>query len=347
MSEKLKDFLVDLASDAERFSFYVSDPERMIEAADLSAEDRDALASGNQNRIYVEMMPEPAAGSAQAGSRFHAERPKTGNGAAPQIQVNDEKLVVVGTGIRVVGQLTMEALAWMKRADKVLYVVSDLVAEAMIKRLNPNGAESLRDLYQENKPRLQTYSEMIDKTLSYVRQGKVVCMALYGHPGVFAYPSHESLRRARAEGFKARMLPAISAEDCLFADLNIDPGMAGCQSYEATDFLVNGRIIDPSSHVILWQIGVLGDGTFKSGQYDVKGMQQLLQTLYYHYSPYHQVVLYEAPMLPGVEPTMTSIPLYWLPFAGATAASTLYVPPAIQARTNHMLAQVMGVGGAV
>jgi hypothetical protein len=37
------------------------------------------------------------------------------------------------------------------------------------------------------------------------------------------------------------MLPGISAEDCLFADLGIDPGIYGCQSYEATDFLANGR----------------------------------------------------------------------------------------------------------
>jgi hypothetical protein len=36
------------------------------------------------------------------------------------------------------------------------------------------------------------------------------------------------------------MLPAISAEDCLFADLGVDPADHGCPSYEATDFLVHG-----------------------------------------------------------------------------------------------------------
>jgi hypothetical protein len=34
------------------------------------------------------------------------------------------------------------------------------------------------------------------------------------------------------------MLPAVSAEDCLFADLGVDPGAAGCQSHEAADFLI-------------------------------------------------------------------------------------------------------------
>jgi precorrin-6B methylase 1 len=255
----------------------------------------------------------------------------------------DEKLVVIGTGIRTVGQMTMESIAWIKKADKVLYIVSDPIAEDTIKSLNPDGAESLFHMYAENKPRIQTYNEMIEHTLDYVRAGKTVCLAAYGHPGVFAYPTHESVRRARKEGFKARMLPGISAEDCLFADLNIDPAMAGCQSFEATDFLVNGRTIDPSSHLILWQIGVLGDATFKRWAYDIKGMPQLLQKLYGYYHPYHNVIVYEAPLFPGVEPVMRTVSLCFLPYAGVSAVSTLYVPPGSAPRPDYWLIQSLGL----
>lgn len=256
----------------------------------------------------------------------------------------DERLIVIGTGICTIGQLTTESIAWIRKADKVLYIVSDPIAEELIKSLNPKGAESLFHFYAENKPRIQTYNEMIDLTLTYLRAGKIVCLAAYGHPGVFAYPTHESVRRARAEGIKARMLPGISAEDCLFADLNIDPAMAGCQSFEATDFLVNGRIIDPSSHLILWQIGVLGDATFKPQTYDIKGLPQLLQKLYGYYSPYHNVIVYEAPIFPGVEPVMREVPLYHLPWTGISAVSTLYIPPAIQPRPDYGLIQYLGLG---
>ncbi len=254
----------------------------------------------------------------------------------------DERLIVVGTGIRTIGQLTLETIAWLKRADKALYIVSDPIAEELIKSLNPAGAESLHPFYADNKPRLQTYNEMIERTLSYVRDGQRVCLAAYGHPGVFAYPTHESVRRARAEGFKARMLPGISAEDCLFADLNIDPAMAGCQTYEATDFLINGRAIDNTSNVILWQIGVLGDATFKSTHYDIKGMPQLLTKLYQSYNPAHDVYIYEAPLFPGVEPVIKKVPLWMLPQAGATAISTLYIPPAAAPRTDGSIAAAMG-----
>src|SRR5262245_24735964 len=74
-------------------------------------------------------------------------------------------LIVVGSGIRIVGQLTMEAIAWMKRADRLLYVVDDPVSAATIQRLNPKGAESLARYYADGKSRMVTYHEMVDRIL--------------------------------------------------------------------------------------------------------------------------------------------------------------------------------------
>lgn len=236
--------------------------------------------------------------------------------------------MIIGTGIRTVGQLTMEAIAWIKRADKLFYVIADPIAETVILQQNPKAAENLAGLYGEGKARIETYHEMVDAILGSVRAGKMTVAAFYGHPGVFAYPSHESVRRARSEGYVARMLPGISAEDCLFADLGVDPAVNGCQSYEATDFLLNGRIIDNSSQVILWQIGVLGDWTFKRYAYDLSAMPLMLERLYQYYPPTHEIFLYEAATLPGCDPVIKKVPLHMLPFAGINAASTMYIPPA-------------------
>jgi len=135
------------------------------------------------------------------------------------------------------------------------------------------------------------------------------CLACYGHPGVFVYPSHEAIRRARAEGYEARMLPGISAEDCLFADLGVDPGISGCQSYEATDFMANARRIDPTSSVILWQIGVVGDATFKRHGYDLSAFPLLIERLLEYYPPTHVTYLYEAAIFPGCEPVIHPVPI--------------------------------------
>lgn len=249
-------------------------------------------------------------------------------------------LVVIGTGIRTVGQMTLESIAWMKQADKVLYVVGDPIAEATIKTLNPD-AESLSGFYGVGKPRIDTYNEMIDYILSCVRSGLLTCLACYGHPGVFVYPSHQSIARARAEGYSARMLPGISSEDCLFADLGVDPGILGCQSYEATDFLANGRVIDNSSSVILWQIGVIGDSTFKLGGYDTSAMPLLIEKLLYYYPPDHPIYLYEAAVLPGCEPVIIKATITTLTLYPMSAGYTAYVPPSRATSSDPAIVQRM------
>jgi hypothetical protein len=246
-------------------------------------------------------------------------------------------LVVVGTGIRTVGHLTMEAVAWIKQADKVLYVVGDPVAELMLKELNPQGAESLTGMYAEGKQRIDTYNQMVERTLECVRAGMRTCMACYGHPGVFVYPSHEAIRRARAEGYSARMLPGISSEDCLFADLGVDPGINGCQSYEATDFLLNKRVIDPTSSVVLWQIGVVGDATFKPIGYDLSAMPLLVERLSAIYPPTHPMYLYEAAVFHGCEPIIRQITAAELSYNQLSAGYTLYIPPAYPTSSDPML----------
>src|SRR5688572_6747295 len=98
-----------------------------------------------------------------------------------------ERLIIIGTGIRTVGQLTMESVAWMQRADKLYYVVADPIARQVIHNMNPKGAESLETLYEEGKPRIETYNQMIEALLASVRAGNMTVGAFYGHPGVFAY----------------------------------------------------------------------------------------------------------------------------------------------------------------
>jgi uncharacterized protein YabN with tetrapyrrole methylase and pyrophosphatase domain len=261
-------------------------------------------------------------------------------------QAGPGSLVVIGTGIRTVGQLTLEAIAWMQEADSLPYVVGDPIAEAVIKRLNPEGAYSMAGFYEEGKARIHAYNAMIDHILKCVRAGDKTVAAFYGHPGVFAYPSHESIRRARSEGYQARMLPGISSEDCLFADLGVDPAVGGCQSYEATDFLINAPFIDSSSQLILWQIGTLADWTFQTRKYDTRAMPLLVQRLAHFYPLTHLITVYEAAMLPATPPMIAQIPLYSLSEFPITAAMTLYVPPArMRAPDPVMMSLISGAAG--
>src|SRR5262245_3102696 len=141
-------------------------------------------------------------------------------------------LQVVGTGYLIAGHATPQAVAAMRRAEKLFYLVGDRPTRAWLESLNPS-AESLQDSYAVGKRRSCSYQGMVARILARLRQGLDVCAAFYGHPGVMAIPSHVAIRQAREEGYDAWMLPAISAADCLYADLGIDPGAQGCQSFEA------------------------------------------------------------------------------------------------------------------
>lgn len=246
-------------------------------------------------------------------------------------------LTVIGTGIRTVGQLTTEAIACMQQADELIHLVADPIAEEVIKRLAPGREVSLHGFYGEGKQRLDSYNEMVEFILSRARSVHV-CAAFYGHPGVFAFPSHESIRRARAEGISARMLPGISAEDCLIADLGIDPAVNGCQSYEATDFLMNARLVDPSSQLILWQAGALGDWTYQAKGYDLKALPLLVEKLLTLYPPDHEVVVYEGAIFPGCASMINPVRLTELARTHLSPASTLYLAPARSATLDDRYA---------
>lgn len=252
-------------------------------------------------------------------------------------------LIVVGTGFLVAGQVTAEALAAMEGADRLLYVVSDAATRQWLVTLNPRS-ESLEDAYADGRLRTESYREMVSRILAPVRAGSRVCVAFYGHPGIFVHPSHEAIRQARAEGFPARMLPGISAEDCLFADLGLDPATAGCRSYEATDFLVRRRPVDPTTNLVLWQVGAIGVATYhRQSVWPGRGLQVLAEVLLEHYPPEHPVVLYTAATLPVVEPEIVGLPLARLAETEATVAATLLVPPAAPAAVDPAVAARLGL----
>jgi precorrin-3B methylase len=234
-------------------------------------------------------------------------------------------LTIVGTGIAYWGQFTQEARTHIQHADKVLYLVADVLTSHDIQAANPT-AESLYKFYGARKQRLTSYLEMAEHIVSFVRSGLNVCAVFYGHPGVFVFPSHEAIARARREGFDARMLPGISAEDCLFADLGVDPGRMGCQSFEATDFLVHKKRFDNTSILVLWQIGVIGIIDHQMPNTN-KGLTHLARCLAETYGEDHPVVVYEAAQYPVCDSTMQTVKIRDLPAAKTTAFSTLYVPP--------------------
>lgn len=234
-------------------------------------------------------------------------------------------LTVVGTGIDVTTQLTPGAQAAIEGADEVMYVVADPVAALRIEALNPS-ARSLDSLYAAGKDRRGTYDEMADAFVEPARGGLRSCAVLYGHPGVFALPAHVAVQRARAEGISARMLPAVSALDCLFADLGVDPGSTGLYCFEATHFLQRRPPVDKDATLVLLQPGMIGEVGGEPTPAVADRFRQLLGQLSDLYGETREAVLYTASPYPAARPTVLRFPLGEAEVPVPDPAATLCIP---------------------
>lgn len=244
-------------------------------------------------------------------------------------------LTIVGFGIQIGRDLTPAARWSIERADKVLYLAGDAVAVRLIEELNPT-AESLHTLYGDAKLRSETYREMVERIMSFVRAGNDVCVVSYGHPGLFAYPMHEAIRVARREGFPAEMLPGISSVDCVITDLGLDPGTDGMQIFDASDFLLRRRSFDTATALVLLQIAVTGDPSYQR-RYDRYGLAALIALLAKRYGAGHKAVVYEASPYPMSRPSIQRVTVAGITKADVSAGSTLYVPPKAPLRFDHAL----------
>lgn len=250
-------------------------------------------------------------------------------------------LIVVGSGIKSIAHITLEARAWIRAADKVLYCLADPATEYWLREQNP-ACEDLYPFYQENQPRLQTYINMSHYIMQQVRAQQDVCVVFYGHPGVFSLPTHQAIAMARAEGYQTAMLPGVSAEDCLFADIGFDPAMGGCLSLEATELLLYRRTLSADLHVILWQVGSVGELAFHRGGYSDAHRGALLEHLLQFYPEEHPVFLYQASQYPGCPAKIEYLKLEALNQRQLTPVSTLYIPPATRPAVDEALAQQLG-----
>jgi hypothetical protein len=237
-------------------------------------------------------------------------------------------LACVGMGMTLGSHLTPLARDHIEQADVVFAALSDHVVELWLQRMNPD-VRSLQPYYAEGKSRLKTYKEWVDLIMAEVRAGKRVCAVFYGHPGIFAWSTHKAIEVARAEGFQAYMEPGISAEDCLYADLGIDPGRYGCQHFEAGQLLFYEHRINPAAYLVLWQVSLVGDGSLTRFQTGPAYRQLLVDRLSRDYPLDHEIIIYHGATLPIEKPRIQRMALRDLPGITLASGETVVLPPAI------------------
>ncbi len=251
-------------------------------------------------------------------------------------------LVCVGVGMTLGSHITPLSRSYIEKSDVVFSLMSDGIVELWVQEMHAD-VRSLQPFYSEGTSRLVSYKAMIEAMLVEVRAGKKVCGAFYGHPGVFAWVPHRAIELARAAGFAAHMEPGVSAEDCLYADLGIDPGKYGCAHFEASQFMFYQRRIDPSAYLILWQVGVAGDQSLARFSTGAAYRQVLVDVLARDYPLDHEVIVYQAATLPIQKPRIERIKLSELVDAKVDMQITMVLPPSRLMQANEVVRAQLGL----
>jgi hypothetical protein len=213
-------------------------------------------------------------------------------------------LVIVDTGIVAVNHVTVEGHRWIQQSDRVLFLGADPVTERWILTLNEN-LESLNGL--------ETADEIVERTLDHVRSGLAVCLAYHERSELSSQVVREATALCRAENLPSTVVPGVSALDCLFSDLGVDPLRHGCQIFAGEDFLEHQRRPDPLAALIL----SLSEDT---------AWAELLQLLQAQYDADHEAIIYEPARYAVLEPVIRRGAIGSIGARDLAGFSILYIP---------------------
>jgi uncharacterized protein YabN with tetrapyrrole methylase and pyrophosphatase domain len=235
---------------------------------------------------------------------------------------------IVGTGIVGAHQLTREAEEVIRRCRRTFVIDSGYGLPEYLRLLSPDVIE-LGTFYEPGLDRIHTYRRMAAEVVAAAVAEAPVCLATYGHPWVYCYPTTLITRAAPLLGLHVEVFPGVSSFDTLLVDLGIDVALTGIQMYEATDLLLRRRPLQADAACVIWQPTVVGDPTYRTQPYTSEQFVPLQEYLLTFYPSEHEVALVTTKTFPLTRSLVQRLPLGELAreLERAPAVATLYVPP--------------------
>ena len=235
---------------------------------------------------------------------------------------------IVGTGIVGTHQLTREAEEVIRRCTRTFVIDSGYGIPEYLETLCPEVTE-LGPLYEPGRDRLPTYRRMAAEVVSAAVANSPVCLATYGHPWVYCYPTTLITRAAPLLGLHVEVFPGVSSFDTLLVDLGTDIALSGIQMYEATDLLLRRRPIQNDVTCVIWQPTVVGDPTYHAEPYTVEQFTPLQEYLLRFYPADHEVAIVTTKTYPLTRSLIQHLQLGDLAveLERAPKVGTLYIPP--------------------
>jgi precorrin-6B methylase 1 len=357
-SAVLDDFNRALARVQSDYAFFIDchiDPAKAFAGYDLSPEERSALSDPEKlsevlkGRIGVNRARErktteaDVSGDARVATEVEAIKdaskdqdrggPVDGSRRLSESETSVRTvwpfdIGIVGTGIVGTHQLTREAEEVIRRCKRTFVIDFGYGIPEYLESLCPHVTE-LGLFYERGKGRLPTYRRMAAEVVAAAVADAPVCLATYGHPWVYCYPTTLITQAAPLHGLHVEVFPGISSLDTLLVDLGIDIGFSGVQMYEATDLLLRRRPLQTDAACVIWQPTVFGDPTSRREHRAAAQFKPLEEYLLLFYPAEHEAAIVTTKTFPLTRSVVQRLQLGDLAaeLERTSQMGTLYIPP--------------------
>lgn len=241
-----------------------------------------------------------------------------------ELNVPVADLYIVGYGMRLPNDMTLETLAILKRCTRLL---GSPPIDATSFGIPP--MEDLTTMQASDKPLRQTYEEIVAHVLEAAADGGPVAFATYGSAMVGTLPAHRLLEEAPRRGLTVHVANAVSSFDGIWADFNIEP-FHGFQIWDASAFVTlevtpetKAPLLLPQAAPYAVRMGI--DAT--TGRYEPgRDISELRTYLLRFYPADHVVHIATTAAAGALHSTVRSVKLGDLDARVAQAGATLLVP---------------------
>jgi precorrin-6B methylase 1 len=218
-------------------------------------------------------------------------------------------ITIVGLGVLNVDQVTYETVRAIRRSNEVLFVDTGVATSAFLEKFCPKVTSLYATSYSESGCRLGSYDRMAVAVIEAALDHPPVTFAMGGHPIVGAEAPFLIHEMARLLDLEVVTLPGISAMDCMFSELMIDPCVDGLQMYEATDLLLRRHSLLPAVPALIWQIGVVETRLHTQRRSKPLRFDRFKAHVLQFYPPGHLVTAYFASQHPLMRSQILQFPM--------------------------------------
>lgn len=237
-----------------------------------------------------------------------------------------KKLFSVGSGIKTLSHFTKEFETCAKQCDIVFYLNNDPVTKEWYQKYAKKSYD-LDAIYQSEGNRNNIYHAIADHIVSQFKHYDNICFALYGHPFFCAQPALHAINKLTKDNpdIEIQSFPAVSALDCLFNDLRVNPAERGLQMYEASHMIYEEIPLIPTVDLVILQAGFIDINTRYTGK-EVSNIEKLRAYLLKFYDESQKIIIYEAAQFPSQEPMIVNSTIGAFTIDDINTLSTIYTP---------------------